>query len=103
MDFFKKKKKEEPKVINLKEKYYFFTLLIENSNLTFISKEKNQIDSRVQNIKDSILKGKSYELKVTEISPGTYSFDIKETDDICEIIIPNLKDIKIIKTGETEI
>jgi len=101
--------KEREKLIELdkpKIKHYFFTLRIDGLELTFLSKEKNQIESKLRNIQDSYLKATSYSMKGTEIKTrdyNNYSFDIEPNDKVIEIIIPNLKEIKLIKTGELEI
>jgi predicted nucleotidyltransferase len=106
-DFLNRDKREKLTELNKpKIKHYFFTLRIDGIELTFLSKEKNQIDSKLRNIQDSYLKAIPYSMKVKEITNAnynTYSFDIEPNDKVIEIIIPNLREIKLIKTGELEI
>jgi len=102
MNFFSKK--EIPTAFTHKEKqkvkYYFFTLFINELQLTFLSKDKNQIEMKLTNLKDTYRKNLPMTFQVKECK-GNYSFDIEPGDDVCEIIIPNLKEIKLIKRGET--
>jgi len=102
MAFFnKKEEKIEDKLIK-KETYHFFTLFIGECQLTFLSKQKNQIEQRLQNLRDTYQKGIPMTFQVKELGRD-YSLDIEPKDDICQIIIPNLREIKLIKKGETEI
>lgn len=84
------------------KKYYFFTLFINELQLTFLSKQKNQIEMKLTNLRDTYLKGGQMTFLVKELN-GLFSFDIQEGDEIVEVIIPNLREIKLIKKGETEV
>ena len=101
MAFFNKEEKIEEKLIK-KEKYHFFTLFIGEYQLTFLSKDKKQIEMKLTNLRDTYQKGMPMTFQVKEFKEN-YSFDIEPSDDICEIIIPNLREIELIKKGETEI
>ena len=68
-----------------------------------ISKNKNQIESRLANLRDAYLKGSPFNLEVKEIDDETYSLEIFNDTPITQLIIPDLREIKLIKKGEIEL
>jgi len=100
-----KKKENVKKESKPKEMYYYFNLIIDERELIFVSKQKNQIEGRFNNLMATYNKAGSFTFKVVHKDigkTGVFSFDIEKEDNFLEIIIPNLREVKLIKKGVVE-